>query len=163
MTDIPILADFFLEKYATRHKRPARHLHPEAVETLKRYHWPGNVRELENALERAVIVTSEAQVRVADLPQAVRQPKTVADVADTIPPDCTLKEIERLAILRTLERTQWNKRATANILGIYRPTLYSKLKKYNLERPPQSRGVSADGGISAWRTPESVAPSERAS
>jgi DNA-binding NtrC family response regulator len=54
----------------------------------------------------------------------------------TIPPHHTLAEIEKLAILQTLERTRWNKRKAANILGVYRPTLYSKLRKYHLGRTP---------------------------
>ena len=58
------------------------------------------------------------------------------------PPHHTLEEIERMAILRTLERTQWNKRAAATILGVYRPTLYSKLRKYKIVgRPERADGI----------------------
>ncbi len=111
---------------------------------LQRHRWPGNVRELEHALERAVIVATEGQIQPADLPSSLRDPEPSADLGDTIPAHHTLEEIERLAILRTLERTQWNKRATANILGVYRPTLYSKLKKYNLLKKPTPSGSSTN-------------------
>ena len=103
---------------------------------LQRHRWPGNVRELEHAIERAVIVAGDRPIQAADLPASLRDPEPSLDHGDFIPPHHTLEEIERLAILRTLERTHWNKRATANILGVYRPTLYSKLKKYNLLKKP---------------------------
>jgi transcriptional regulator of acetoin/glycerol metabolism len=84
-------------------------------------------------MERAVIVADGPHVEAEDLPSEIRdagqdppQPHFV------VPPHCTLQEIERLAILATLERTQWNKRKAASILGVYRPTLYSKLKKYKI-------------------------------
>jgi transcriptional regulator of acetoin/glycerol metabolism len=68
----------------------------------------------------------------------VREPVPDETALEAIPQHCTLQEIERLAILRTLEQTRWNKRATADILGLYRPTLYSKLKKYNLLKRPMT-------------------------
>ncbi len=143
-TDIPLLADYFLEKYSQRHQREVRGISPDAMRMLQRHRWPGNVRELEHALERAVIVATEGQIQPADLPSSLRDPEPNADLGDTIPAHHTLEEIERLAILRTLERTQWNKRATANILGVYRPTLYSKLKKYNLLKKPTPSGSSTN-------------------
>jgi transcriptional regulator of acetoin/glycerol metabolism len=106
---------------------------------LLRYRWPGNVRELEHVIERAVIVSEGPQVAVADLSPTVqnteRQP---ASSTFTIPPHHTLAEIEKLAILQTLERTSWNKRKAAHILGVYRPTLYSKLRKYHLSDHPNA-------------------------
>jgi DNA-binding NtrC family response regulator len=103
------------------------------MRALLRYRWPGNVRELEHVIERAVIVAEAQQVMVDDLSPVVkssdRQPSSSTF---TIPPHHTLAEIEKLAILQTLERTSWNKRKAAHILGVYRPTLYSKLRKYHL-------------------------------
>ena len=87
-----------------------------------------------------VIVATEAQIQAADLPASLRDAEPDLAHDDAIPAHHTLEEIERMAILRTLERTQWNKRAAATILGVYRPTLYSKLKKYNLlKRPAPAR------------------------
>jgi DNA-binding NtrC family response regulator len=139
-TDIPLLAEYFREKYAARHQREVTGIDAEAMRVLQRHRWPGNVRELEHAIERAVIVATERNIVAADLPASLRDPEPSLDHADAIPAHHTLEEIERLAILRTLERTQWNKRATANILGVYRPTLYSKLKKYNLLKKPAAAG-----------------------
>ncbi len=135
-TDIPLLAEFFRERYNARHERKVESIDPEAMRILQRHRWPGNVSELEHAIERAVIVAGDRPIQPADLPATLRDPEPSLDHGDFIPPHHTLEEIERLAILRTLERTHWNKRATANILGVYRPTLYSKLKKYNLLKKP---------------------------
>lgn len=140
-TDIPLLAEYFLEKYATLHQREVTGIDPDAMRVLQRHRWPGNVRELEHAIERGVIVATEPRIQAADLPAALRDSEPDLEHGDAIPAHHTLEEIERLAILRTLERTQWNKRAAANILGVYRPTLYSKLKKYNLLKRPVPTGT----------------------
>jgi DNA-binding NtrC family response regulator len=140
-TDIPLLAEYFLERYAARHQREVTGIHPDAMRVLQRHRWPGNVRELEHVLERAVIVATEAQIQVADLPATLRDAEPDMAHDDAFPAHHTLEEIERMAILRTLERTQWNKRAAATILGVYRPTLYSKLKKYNLLKRPAPVGA----------------------
>ena len=140
-TDIPLLAQYFLERYSSRHQREVTGIHPDAMRVLQRHRWPGNVRELEHAIERAVIVATESQIQAADLPAGLRDAEPSLAHDDAIPAHHTLEEIERMAILRTLERTQWNKRAAATILGVYRPTLYSKLKKYNLLKRPAVAGT----------------------
>ncbi len=138
---MPILAEHFLQTFRDRHGRAVEGIHPDAVRLLLRYRWPGNVRELEHVIERAVIVAEGPQVTVDDLSPMVkgtdRQP---ASSTFTIPPHHTLAEIEKLAILQTLERTSWNKRKAAHILGVYRPTLYSKLRKYHLAEGPNGSG-----------------------
>jgi len=135
--DIPLLAEHFLQTFRSRHNRSIEAINPDAMRVLMRYRWPGNVRELEHVVERAVIVTEGPQIVVDDLSPVVktadRQPSSSTF---TIPPHHTLAEIEKLAILQTLERTSWNKRKAAHILGVYRPTLYSKLRKYHLTDGP---------------------------
>jgi DNA-binding NtrC family response regulator len=136
--DIPLLAHHFIEKYAARHQRRVTSMHPEAERALMRSTWPGNVRELEHVIERAVIVAQAASITCADLPESLTAAK--APVATfVVPPHQTLADLERSAILQTLERTRWNKRAAASILGVYRPTLYSKLKKYKIAETPPGR------------------------
>ncbi|HEX7085843.1 MAG TPA: sigma-54 dependent transcriptional regulator [Vicinamibacterales bacterium] len=143
--DIPLLVNHFILKYAERHGRQVDRCEPEALRLLQRYRWPGNVRELEHVIERAVIVASGSSIMPADLPVSVRDPEPGFETGEFfIPPHHTLEEIERLAIVQTLERTQGNKRAAASILGVYRPTLYSKLRKYRLlDRVP---GEATDRG-----------------
>jgi DNA-binding NtrC family response regulator len=139
--DIELLAQRFVERYADRHGRQVTGLARDVVQALMRHHWPGNVRELEHAIERAVIVAQGPVIQLDDLPSSLVHAAPSWDPLETMPANVTLEEIERLAILRTLERTRWNKRATANILGLYRPTLYSKLRKYNLMTRPPAAGV----------------------
>ncbi len=132
--DLPLLCAHFLETFSRRYRRNVRGISPAAYHLLIRYRWPGNVRELENAFERAVLVAKSPDVQPQDLPDSVRGDAAAED-AFTVPPHHTLAEIERIAVLQTLQRTNWNKQEAAQILGLYRPTLYSKIKKHRLKDP----------------------------
>ena len=94
----------------------------------------------ELGIERAVLVAKSHEVQPSDLPESVRDEGAGAQEF-TVPPHHTLAEIERMAILQTLERTNWNKQESAHILGLYRPTLYSKMRKHDIEDP--GRGARA--------------------
>jgi DNA-binding NtrC family response regulator len=130
--DIPLLCEYFLEKYRQRHQRQIRGLAPAAYHLLIRHRWPGNVRELENVIERGILVSKGAEITVADLPEVLRD-DAEGGTDFVVPPHRTLAEIERMAILQTLQRTNWNKQEAAQILGLYRPTLYSKMKKHGIQ------------------------------
>jgi DNA-binding NtrC family response regulator len=140
--DVPLLAQHFIEKFAARHQRHVTALSVDAERALLRYNWPGNVRELEHVIERAVIVAQGTSITEADLPDALTTSKEAAAATFVVPPHHTLADLERSAILQTLERTRWNKRAAASILGVYRPTLYSKLKKYKITDAPAAKRAS---------------------
>jgi DNA-binding NtrC family response regulator len=129
--DIPLLCDYFIEKFRQRYQRSVRTMAPAVYHLLIRNRWPGNVRELENAIERAVLVTKGTEITVADLPESIRE-ESPGSTDFVIPPHRTLAEIEKMAILQTLQRTNWNKQEAAQILGLYRPTLYSKMKKHEI-------------------------------
>lgn len=130
--DIPLLCEFFLEKFRQRHGRLVRGISPAAYHVLIRHRWSGNVRELENVIERGVLVAKTSDITVADLPEEMREQS--APTGDfVVPPHRTLAEIEKVAIVQTLQRTNWNKQEAAEMLGIYRPTLYSKMKKHNIQ------------------------------
>jgi DNA-binding NtrC family response regulator len=146
--DVPLLAQHFIEKFATRHQRPVDALDPAAERALLRCTWPGNVRELEHVIERAVIVARGSTITEADLPESLKRQSEAVASSFVVPPHHTLADLERSAILQTLERTRWNKRAAASILGVYRPTLYSKLKKYKIADGPPT-GRAARSGRSA--------------
>lgn len=145
LADVPLLAHAFLEKFTRAHGRAIDGFEPAALRFLVRHVWPGNIRELEHAIESAVIIAKGRRIRVADLPESVRL-HTVRLASDTLrlPLGCSLDELERLAILQALEHTEGNKRAAAKMLGIHRPTLYSKLRKHGLDR------ASAPGSARAW-------------
>jgi DNA-binding NtrC family response regulator len=130
--DIPLLCDFFLDKFRNRYQRNVKTLAPAVYHLLIRNRWPGNVRELENAIERAVLVSKSSEVLTTDLPESIRE-EAPGGADFVIPPHRTLAEIERMAILQTLQRTNWNKQEAAQILGLYRPTLYSKMKKHSIQ------------------------------
>ena len=140
--DIPLLCNHFLSKFNQRYQKSIRSVSPSVYHLLIRNRWAGNVRELENAIERAVLVCKTGEITPADLPDSVRDSAASAREF-TIPPHRTLAEIERMAILQTLQRTNWNKQEAAQILGLYRPTLYSKMKKHEIRDNRASRREAA--------------------
>jgi DNA-binding NtrC family response regulator len=136
--DVLLLAAHFLGQFADRYSRGSLQMDDAVRAALLAHDWPGNVRELEHALEHAVIVSRGARVQLDDLPESLHQRRRAAATPATAPM-MPLAELERLAIMRTLEHTGGNKRAAAAILGVYRPTLYSKLRKYGIYEPSVSR------------------------
>jgi two-component system, NtrC family, response regulator AtoC len=138
--DIPILVRAFLDRYRTKHARAVEGIDPEAYRRLLSWSWPGNVRELQHAIERAVLVTRGPMIILEDLPEQlhiVRESGLAPSaVAPSQVPAGSLEEIERASILKALETTRWNKQAAAALLGLRRPTLYSKMRKHNI---PQRR------------------------
>jgi DNA-binding NtrC family response regulator len=130
--DIPLLCNHFLAKFNQRYQKSVKAISPAAYHLLIRNRWAGNVRELENAIERAVLVCKTGEITPNDLPETIREEGSPAQEF-TIPPHRTLAEIEKMAIVQTLQRTNWNKQEAAQILGLYRPTLYSKMKKHDIK------------------------------
>jgi transcriptional regulator of acetoin/glycerol metabolism len=92
------------------------------------------VRELEHAVERAVLVARGREISVSDLPEALRT--QLGTQPGSAPAAGSLEEIERVSIIRALESTGWNKQAAAALLGLRRPTLYSKMRRHGI---PQRR------------------------
>jgi transcriptional regulator with PAS, ATPase and Fis domain len=131
--DVLRLARFFVEKVSARMDRPTPSLSPGALSLLRAYAWPGNVRELENAMERAVALCRNDEVRETDLPPALR--KTTS--AERVEPAgdevelVSLDEIERRHIMRVLEALEGNKLQAAKVLGLDRRTLYRRLERYD--------------------------------
>ena len=116
---------------------------------LRGYWWPGNVRELQHAIERAVLLCSEPLIGVDDLPEALRPvPAPVAGSATEL---VTLEEAERLAVIRAMEHCRATSRAAAGALGIHRPTLYSKLRKYGRGSTPAARRPTPPTRARCWR------------
>ena len=136
--DIPLLAGYFLEKYANRSGRAIDGFSDDAKAALLRYDYPGNVRELENAIQRAVTLAEGKEITRADLPAQFLQTATLPagrndeDVRDS----WSLEDLERDHIVRVLQRQKGNVTNTARQLGISRTTLWRKMHKYHLVRPP---------------------------
>ena len=140
--DIPELAQFFLEKYATKNRKDIKGFHPEALHLLMQYEWPGNIRELENTIERATILCLGEQITLRELPpQFLPEGFELQTGAEGSKDEFTLRDIEKEVILTTLKKTGYNKSETAKKLGIARQTLLNKLKEYGEkdEQAPKRR------------------------
>lgn len=126
-SDLPLLMQHFLDKYAKSYGRPKPGVTPEAMYRLKAHDWPGNIRELENAVQRALILCN-VQIEVADLPAYLHAADKTAPTAQ---PQAllSLREMEQQHIRRVLDAVDGNKTAAAKILGINRKTLRIKLKE----------------------------------
>jgi DNA-binding NtrC family response regulator len=125
--DIPLLAEHFLHRFVQETNKSIDKISREAMDELMLYDWPGNVRELENAIERAVVVGKERQMLAEDLPILCYGPYHA-------PQNNSLKEVEKNHIRQILTDNDWNIARSAKILEIDRSTLYSKIKKYRIEK-----------------------------
>ena len=131
--DIPVLAHHFLKKYADANRKSVRGFSDEALALLLRHGWPGNVRELENAIERAVVLAAEPILTPAHFP-TLRRLETAApngSVTGVTIPGSTFAEIEREAILRTLEAVGGSTSRAAALLGISARKIQYKVKEYH--------------------------------
>ena len=134
--DILLLAGHFIDQFNLDFNKSVTKIHPMAETILTSYHWPGNIRELKNVLERAILLESEDILMPEDLSiqsSASNKPSPASELS-TLNEDLTLEEMEKWLIEKTLQRLAWNKNLVAKKLGINRTTLYTKIKKYNLER-----------------------------
>ncbi|MFZ5926137.1 MAG: sigma-54-dependent transcriptional regulator [Acidobacteriota bacterium] len=127
--DIPLLAAHFLDKLARQMNRPPQRLAPETLDLLMRYDWPGNVRELENAVERALLMRREGDLKPEDFPFQLHPSAPILSTGQR------LEDIEKAHIERVLAETRWNLSRAARILDIDRTTLYNKIRKYGLREP----------------------------
>ena len=125
--DIPILAKHFLYRFAQETNKFVDRISREAIDEMMLYEWPGNVRELENAIERSVVMSKGRELIPEYLP--ILKPILQRDFLGT-----TLKDVEKNHILTILEKNQWNITKSSKILGIDRSTIYSKIKRYNLNK-----------------------------
>ncbi|HSS39020.1 MAG TPA: sigma-54 dependent transcriptional regulator [Polyangia bacterium] len=133
LTDVPLLASFFLRKYAADNAKDVRGFSPDALDLLAGYAWPGNVRELENVVERAVVLAQSAEVTPAELPVHLAAGKARAGLQI---PGATMDEIERYAITKTLEATGGSTSRAAEMLNISVRKIQYKLHEY--ESAPNS-------------------------
>jgi DNA-binding NtrC family response regulator len=123
--DILLLAGFYLNKYGIKYKKPRLELSPGAEQSLMNYSWPGNVRELQHSMERAVILADSAVIDEHSLALSKQVPEKKLSVQ-------TFEEMEKQMILASLEKEKGNLSAVAKSLGITRPTLYNKMKRYGI-------------------------------
>jgi DNA-binding NtrC family response regulator len=124
--DISLLATFFLERFSKKYNKPGLHLSDSAIAKLENYSWPGNVRELQHAIEKAIILSDGTELQPSDF--YMRDTNDQQAIIESI----TLDEMEKILIEKALKKYDGNISAIATELGITRPTLYNKMKKYGL-------------------------------
>jgi DNA-binding NtrC family response regulator len=128
-SDIPLLAHHFLRKFAAENEVNIRGFTDDGLRALLSYPWPGNVRELENAIERAVVMCTGALIDSEHLPG--RNGEGAHDVAMLVP-GVTMAELERMAILQTLEAVSGSTARAAELLGISRRKIQYRLKEWGM-------------------------------
>lgn len=144
--DIPLLAQYFMARFADKNNKKIKGFTPGAMDRLVRYAWPGNVRELENVIERASILLLGEHISERELPERFAPARGDA-LTDALTTDCpTLEDVERAVILKTLKRFGGNKTEAAKALGITRKTLHAKLSKYQSAQEDAPEGEDEDKG-----------------
>ncbi|MGL4210426.1 MAG: sigma 54-interacting transcriptional regulator, partial [Cetobacterium somerae] len=141
--DIPMLANYFLNKIVKELRREIPVISGDAMKYLMEYSYPGNIRELKNMIERMVILCNDRNIDVEDLPLEIKmksdtvENKTVIGVGplkNILEQEIyALDEVEKVVIAMALQKTRWNKQETSKLLGIGRTTLYEKIRKYGLD------------------------------
>jgi DNA-binding NtrC family response regulator len=128
-SDIPLLAQHFLNVFISQMNKSIARISPEAIKLLVDHDWPGNVRELENAIERAVVICKSEEIQANDFPFSPVQVKEASTDDDS------LEALQKVHIKKILNQTGWNISKAAITLQIDRVTLYNKINKYNLKKP----------------------------
>ena len=131
-TDIPLLADFFVEKYSKVHHKSIKRISTPAIDMLMSYHWPGNVRELENCIERAVILSQDDVIHGHHLPPTLQ----TAEASGTKPKGThtsALEGVERELLLEALKSSRGNMSKAAKSLGITERMMGIRVKKYGID------------------------------
>ncbi len=142
--DIPILAEYFVTKFAAKCKVKAKKISPEAMAGLMNYDWPGNVRELENAIERALVLGVSETIRPEDLPESVLE-KDPAPGTHEAKYHMAVTQLKKHLILTALEETKGNYTEAARTLGVHANYLHRLVRKLNLRPSIRSFPVLRGG------------------
>ena len=135
--DIPLLARYFVQQFAAKYRRPSAGFDDEALQLIRAYSWPGNVRELRNFCERLVIRLRKGVVD-ADLVRAcgLAETRPVPPATLTVPDEgINLDQMEKGLVLAALEKSDWNQKRAAELLGISVDRMNSRVKKWDLRHP----------------------------
>jgi len=132
INDIPVLTDFFIDKFNKRHGKNIKRITASAIDTLMVYHWPGNIRELENCIERACILCADQVIRTHNLPASLQTAETTETMqAGTL--DIILGKMEKQIIMDALISSKGNGAKAAEQLGITERMMGIRIKKYGIE------------------------------
>ncbi len=149
--DIPILAEYFVSKFAARCRVKPKKISPEAMSRLVNYDWPGNVRELENAAERAVVLGSAEMIWPEDLPESILEKETGPDGHEA-KYHLALKELKKQLILGAIEDARGNFTEAARILGVHANYLHRLIRNLSLREAIRNHAAQrGSGGIGEGR------------
>jgi two-component system response regulator PilR (NtrC family) len=130
--DIPLLADYFLDKYRKQMNKNIKGISSEAMRALMNYEWKGEIRELENVIERSVIFCNEDFINVKNLPSQFQSDTGTSEFSPSGSLDESVKRFEREIIMRALKANDFNKEKTAEELQVGLSTLYRKMKELDI-------------------------------
>lgn len=130
-SDIPLIVEDLIVRFNYELNKNIIRIRPDCMEALERYEWPGNVRELRNAIQRAVLVCEESEIREEHLPKRLQR-GTESNSQVIVEIGKSLNEVEKHLILKTLTHTKNNRKQAAELLGITRRALYNKLNKHDI-------------------------------
>jgi DNA-binding NtrC family response regulator len=147
--DIPLLTDHFLRELCRKYDAPTPAFSDELKDFFLNYEWPGNIRQLRNCIESMVILGNSTCLTMDDLPDIVRDAPVAGNGRIEIPSDVTLAELERVAILQSLERSHGNRTRAAQSLDISVRTLQRKLKRW---------GITAEDNDFTWNRVDRGSP-----
>jgi transcriptional regulator with GAF, ATPase, and Fis domain len=129
--DIPLLANFFIDRFNREFRKRVRGLSPAATDLLQQYGWPGNVREMRNAIERAMLLIDQEWLEPEHFSTLTR---TIAPTQFRLPSEgVNLEEVERQLLLQALERSGGNQTQAAQLLGINRDQVRYRIEKFGLK------------------------------
>jgi two-component system NtrC family response regulator len=128
--DIPLLVEHFLRQAERRLRREPKQVTGETMRILFDYAWPGNVRQVRNDMERLAVTVDEPTIRADDLPHEMR---TAPAARDVVTLEAAVEEAEKAVIVAALERCNYHREHTAQLLGVSVRTLHNKLNCYDLQ------------------------------
>lgn len=135
--DIPLLVEYFLKYFSQKHGKKLKTVSPKAMKLFEKYQWKGNVRELQNLIETLVVLSTADIITEESIPELAADNETDRNICVNV--GSTMDEIEKTAILTTLDHTNWNKSLAAKILNIGRKTLLRKLDDYGIKSSPAEK------------------------
>jgi transcriptional regulator with PAS, ATPase and Fis domain len=140
--DIPLLVDYYVERYNREFRKHVRGVTAEALVRLEHYRWPGNVRELRNAIERAMLLTERDRLVPEDFDALAN---TTSTGPFRLPPEgVKLEEVERQLVVQALDRAHGNQTHAGHLLGINRDQVRYRIEKFGLTRPARLRAVDEE-------------------
>jgi Nif-specific regulatory protein len=142
--DIPVLAEYFVAKFATKCKVKAKKISPEAMSGLMNYNWPGNVRELENAIERALVLGVSDSIRPEDLPDSVAEKDRAPGVHEA-KYHLAVTQLKKHLILTALEEAKGSYTEAARILGVHANYLHRLVRNLDLRTSVRSSPIFRGG------------------